>query len=136
MTVGSRVTAVIACAAMEPDLTVRYGTDPDQLVDLRLPAGPTDRPLVIFIHGGFWRVAYDRAHVAPLATDLAERGWPTATVEYRRVGQAGGGWPGTLDDIAAAVEALPALVAQAGVPLDASAPILAGHSAGGHLALW
>ena len=121
---------------MTPDLTMRYGPDPDHLIDVRLPADPTDRPLVIFIHGGFWRVAYDRAHVGPLAADLAGRGWPTATVEYRRVGQAGGGWPGTLDDIAAAVEALPALVAEAGVPVDASAPILAGHSAGGHLALW
>jgi acetyl esterase/lipase len=113
-----------------PDRTVRYGSHPDQVVDLRLPPTATSRPLVIFIHGGFWRVAYDRTHVGPLAADLAARGWPTATVEYRRVGQDGGGWPGTLEDIAAAIGAV---VDESDT---AAPPILAGHSAGGHLALW
>jgi acetyl esterase/lipase len=108
---------------------VRYGSHPDQVIDLRLPPQSTDRPLVIFIHGGFWRVAYDRTHVGPLAADLAGRGWPVATIEYRRVGQAGGGWPGTLDDVAAAVEAT--MDGFGPIP-----PILAGHSAGGQLALW
>ncbi len=71
------------------------------MIDLRLPEVQTG-PLVIFVHGGFWQAAYDRAHAGPLAADLAARGYPVACPEYRRVGQPGGGWPGTLDDVAAA----------------------------------
>jgi acetyl esterase/lipase len=119
---------------------LRYGEHPDQVADVRLPDVP-DAPLVIFVHGGFWQVGYDRAHVAPLATDLATRGYAVATVEYRRVGQPGGGWPGTFSDIAAAVAAVPDLLAKelahrGAPPVNVDRPVLAGHSAGGHLALW
>jgi acetyl esterase/lipase len=81
-------------------------------------------PLVVFLHGGFWRAAWDRTHVAPLAADLARRGYGVACPEYRRTGAPGGGWPGTFDDVLAAVGAL------------TEPGILAGHSAGGHLAIW
>ena len=114
-----------------PDYTVRYGSDADHVADVRLPSGDATGPLVVFIHGGFWRARYDREHVAPLAADLASRGYPVATIEYRRVGQSGGGWPGTLDDVEAAVRAVPGLIGA-----DLGQPVLAGHSAGGHLALW
>jgi acetyl esterase/lipase len=80
---------------------------------------------VVFLHGGFWRAAWDRTHVAPLAADLASRGYLVACPEYRRTGAPGGGWPGTFDDVLAALAVLPV-----------GPPILAGHSAGGHLALW
>jgi pimeloyl-ACP methyl ester carboxylesterase len=131
---------VLTRPASSPDLTLRYGEHPDQIADVRLPDVP-DAPLVIFVHGGFWQVAYDRAHVAPLAADLATRGYAVATVEYRRVGQPGGGWPGTFSDIAAAVAAVPDLLAKelahrGAPPVNVDRPILAGHSAGGHLALW
>lgn len=128
--------------APPPDFTVAYGDDPEQVVDVRLPApGAAPRPLVVFVHGGFWMAEYDRTHAAPLATDLAARGYPVASVEYRRIGQPGGGYPGTLDDVAAAVAALPELLAVALAEdryegFDTDRPILAGHSAGGHLALW
>jgi acetyl esterase/lipase len=82
-------------------------------------------------------VTFDRAHLGPMAAALAAEGYPVCVPEFRRVGQAGGGWPGTLDDIAAAVDRLPGLVAS--VTPDVSDPgrlLLAGHSAGGHLALW
>jgi acetyl esterase/lipase len=128
---------VLSRPAPRPDFTVRYGPHPDQIADVRMPpAGrePTG-PLVVFIHGGFWRAAYDRSHTGPLAADLAARGYPVATIEYRRVGQPGGGWPGTLDDVVAAVERVPDLVSDR-IGLDVSRPVLAGHSAGGHLALW
>ncbi|NJC68971.1 alpha/beta hydrolase [Planosporangium thailandense] len=127
--------------APDPDFTVRYGTHPDQVADVRLPADEPTGPLIIFIHGGFWKAEYDRKHVGPLAVDLAARGYPVVTIEFRRIGQEGGGWPGTFDDAAAAVDRVPGLVADAlaargrGVP-DLARPILAGHSAGGHLALW
>ncbi len=132
---------VLTRPAPPPDRTVRYGDHPDQLVDLRVPIPtrtfPEDasrpfsgdaRPGVIFIHGGFWRAAFDRTHAGPLSADLATRGYPVATVEFRRVGTPGGGWPGTLDDVSAAVAAATAELG--------GAPVLMGHSAGGHLALW
>jgi acetyl esterase/lipase len=127
--------------APAPDFTVRYGAHPDHVADIRLPSGDPTGPLVIFIHGGFWMAEFDRTHTAPLAVDLAAQGYPVATIEFRRVGQEGGGWPGTFDDVTAAVERVPALIAEAlsaagrSVP-DLARPILAGHSAGGQLALW
>ena len=128
--------------APPPDFTLRYGEHPDQLADVRLPVTEkAGAPLVIFIHGGFWRAAFDRTHVGPLASDLAERGYAVAAIEYRRVGQPGGGWPGTFSDVAAAVAAVPDLLgkelAHRGLPtFDVDRPVLAGHSAGGQLALW
>ena len=115
-----------------PAPVVRYGSHPDQVANLHLPAsegGPF--PCVILIHGGFWRDRWDRTLMTPLAIDLAQRGYAAWNVEYRRVGQEGGGWPGTLDDIAAAADTL-ADIAE----VDASRLAAVGHSAGGHLALW
>jgi len=131
---------VLSRPASPPDLTLRYGQHPDQVADVRLPLEP-DAPLVVFVHGGFWMSAYDRQHVAPLAVDLAERGYAVATVEYRRIGQPGGGWPGTFSDVAAAAAAVPDLLAKelahlGRPPVRTDRPVLAGHSAGGQLALW
>lgn len=126
---------VLTRSAPPPDLTVAYGTHPDQVADVRLPSGSGDTyPLVLFLHGGFWRSAYDRAHVGPLAADLAARGYPVATVEYRRTGAPGGGWPGTFDDVRAAVRTVPGLIRDAAGAIGEV--VLAGHSAGGQLALW
>lgn len=122
---------VLTRPAPGPDRTVAYGDHPDQVLDLRLPApGHPARPPVVVIHGGFWRAEYDRRHTDPLAADLAERGWPVIQLEYRRTGAPDGGWPATFEDVEAAMTALPRL---AGVD---RAPLLLGHSAGGHLALW
>jgi acetyl esterase/lipase len=118
-------TAAGGGGSREPTATVRYGPHPDQLVDLWSPAGASVTP-VVFIHGGFWRAAYDRSHATPLAADLAARGHPVAMVEYRRVGHDGGGWPGTFDDVTAAIAAA----------TGDDRPVVVGHSAGGHLALW
>jgi acetyl esterase/lipase len=139
MTVDHR--EVLTRKAPGPDFTVRYGSHPDHVADVRMPPGDVTGPLVIFVHGGFWRAAYDRAHAAPLAVDLAGRGYPAVTIEYRRVGRSGGGWPGTFNDVAAAVARVPDLIGAElrargrDVP-DLDRPLLAGHSAGGHLALW
>ncbi len=121
-----------------PDATVAYGDHPDQLADLRRPAGDgPPRPLVVVVHGGFWRAEYDRAHTGPMAAALAALGHPVAQIEYRRTGQPGGGWPHTLTDVRAGVAALPGLAAAA-LPgrVAPVPPILIGHSAGGHLALY
>ena len=92
----------------------------------------------MLIHGGFWRRPYGRRLMVGLARDVVQHGWAAWNIEYRRVGQQGGGWPGTLEDVAAAVDALADLDALAGldVPLDLERVVAVGHSAGGHLALW
>src|SRR3954453_20560216 len=108
--------------------TIRYGDDPSQLVELSVPTG-TPRGVVVVIHGGFWKAAYDLSLGRPLAADLVERGWAALNVEYRRVGN-GGGVPRTTDDVRAAIATLD------GSGLDLSTVVTLGHSAGGHLAAW
>jgi acetyl esterase/lipase len=122
---------VLSAPAPAPDLTVSYGPEPDQVADVRLPAGGP-APLVLLWHGGFWRPAWDRTHVAPMAAALAGEGFAVATVEYRRTG-----WTQTSADVAAAADAVPGLVSQA-VPgrVDLARTVYSGHSAGGQLALW
>ena len=124
---------ILSRTAPPPDCTVGYGPHPEQVVDLRLPPGPA-RTLVVLVHGGFWRAAYDRTHTGPLADALARAGYAVAVPEYRRVGSPGGGWPGTFDDISIFFEALDAIRAAHGI--RARRTVLVGHSAGGHLALW
>lgn len=108
---------------------ITYDTDPSQFVELHRPSGAS-RGVVVVIHGGFWKSAYDHTLGTPLARSLAEQGWTAWNIEYRRVGN-GGGTPETFDDVAAAIDAL------AGVDgLDLSTVVTLGHSAGGHLAVW
>lgn len=114
-----------------PTEVLAYGDADDQVVDLDRPAGDGPVPVLVLLHGGFWRQAYGKDLMEPLARDARTRGWATANVEYRRVGGAGG-WPETFEDVAAAVDAL----ATAGAPLDLDRVAVVGHSAGGHLAAW
>lgn len=119
---------------------LRYGPSPEQFLDLhegRPPgrAGAT----VVLVHGGFWRARYTLDLMRPLADALAADGWTVANLEYRRVGQPGGGWPGTCADVAAALDALDDRTPDASTGLsgvDTSRLVVVGHSAGGHLALW
>lgn len=112
---------------------IRYGPGPQQWGDLYRPDGQA-RGVVVVVHGGFWKARYDAGLGEPLARDLAGRGWVAYNLEYRRVGQGGGGAPGasgTLDDVAAGIDAL------ADVPgLDVAPVVGLGHSAGGHLVTW
>lgn len=108
--------------------TLRYGDDPDRFVELTRPAGAS-RGCVVLLHGGFWRARYDLDLMRPLARAVTDAGFAAANVEYRRVGQPGGGFPGTLADVAAALDRV------GGVP-DLGALVLVGHSAGGQLAIW
>ncbi|HEY2321187.1 MAG TPA: alpha/beta fold hydrolase [Solirubrobacteraceae bacterium] len=107
-----------------------YGSDPEQVADLLLPATQGEHPVAVLLHGGFWRARFTRSTMAGLAVDLADRGWATWNVEYRRTGN-GGGVPETLDDVRAAVAALARLPA----PLDLRRVVIVGHSAGGQLGL-
>lgn len=116
------------------DRRISYGDGQQQFVDLWLPqAADVPAPVVVLIHGGCWLADYDIAHVRPLATALADAGFAVWGVEYRRIGNPGGGWTGTFDDVANAFETLHSLEDE---HLDASRVAVVGHSAGGHLALW
>ncbi|MEU6080069.1 alpha/beta hydrolase [Streptomyces sp. NPDC047108] len=178
--------AVLSYPPVPADATLPYGEHPDQLVDFFAPCGGDGEgpaPLVVLLHGGAWRAPYDRRHISPLAARLASVGCAVASVEYRRgpaperdaagaapaSGASGGAsqdpagrWPETLDDVALAVDRLPAMIADLaaaenasgatadaprdGAPpapprrpwsrVDSTRPVLTGHSAGGHLALW
>lgn len=134
---------------VEPDVITAYGDHPDQVIDFYVPraqVGPGGSvPLVVVLHGGAWRAPYDRRHITPFADFLAQRGFAVANVEYRRgagspapegASPVAGRWPETFDDVAAALDALPALAREAVPQADARRTVLAGHSAGGHLALW
>jgi acetyl esterase/lipase len=116
------------------DHRVRYGSEDSQFGDLRLPPGSGPHPLAIVIHGGFWRAAYDLEHLGHLAGALTTEGIATWNIEYRRIGEAGGGWPGTFDDVGRAFAFLRELAELH--PIDLSRIVAVGFSAGGHLALW
>lgn len=128
------VADVLAAPFEPPDARVAYGPDPAQFADLRLPSGPGPHPIVIVIHGGCYLAAYDLSTTHALAEALRREGMATWNVEYRRLGIAGGGWPGTFLDVAAAVDRLRDVALARRLDLDRVA--ILGHSAGGHLALW
>jgi acetyl esterase/lipase len=128
------MTDILERTAPPPDLTLRYGPLPEHTVDVCLPAGPRPAPLIVLFHGGFWRPAFDRTHLRPMAHALAASGYVVAVPEYRRAGMAAEGWTGTFNDIAAACDQLAELADAHGA--DTSRITWAGHSAGGHLALW
>lgn len=112
----------------------RYGASSDQVGELWLPEGGARCPVAILIHGGYWRARYGLDVMHAMAADLRARGVATWNIEYRRVGSPGGGWPGTFEDVSAAVDAPLSLPFQE--RLDLTRVTLIGHSAGGHLALW
>jgi acetyl esterase/lipase len=107
---------------------IAYGDDPSQFGEL---SRPSVRPkgVVVVVHGGFWKASYDLSLGRPLARSLCEHGWAAWNIEYRRIGN-GGGAPSTLDDVAAAIDALH------GHDLPLDRVVALGHSAGGHLATW
>src|SRR5215813_6744461 len=117
-----------------PAVRETYGAAPSQHVLIRRPPGNERLRTLVMIHGGYWRAAYDAEHVGHLCADLARRGWATVALEFRKIGEAGGAWPGTLTDVSAALDALPGLAQKHG--LDLGRAVWMGHSAGGHLALW
>ncbi|MEJ7703545.1 MAG: alpha/beta hydrolase [Geodermatophilaceae bacterium] len=106
-----------------------YGPDPSQFGELYLPRSGGPFPVIVVIHGGFWRSAYDLSLGTPLAEDLAGRGYAAWNLEYRRLGN-GGGWPTTLQDVADGIDLLAVLAAD-GSPVDVSRVATLGHSAGG-----
>jgi acetyl esterase/lipase len=121
--------------AIEPR-TVPYGPAPQQFGTWWAgPDAPVDRPVVVLVHGGYWRNRYGLDLMDGLAGDLAGRGWRVWNLEFRRTGDPGGGWPGTFDDVLAGIGHV-AAVGGRGPDGRRTPVVLVGHSAGGHLALW
>jgi acetyl esterase/lipase len=113
---------------------IAYGSEPSQFGELHLPDAPSPWPIVTVIHGGSWEDDVDLSIMDDVCTSLRGTGRAVWNVEYRRVGEIGGGYPGTLDDIAAAIDHLGPVAAEH--PVDLDRMLLLGHSAGGTLALW
>lgn len=118
-----------------PDARIAYGADSSQYGELRVPAGAGPHPVVVLIHGGCFKAAYATAqYFGAMADALEDEGIATWNVEYRRLGQSGGGWPGTYLDVGKAVDHLRAIAPEH--HLDLNRVVIVGHSAGGHLAMW
>ena len=126
----------IALEKPTPAAVVRYGPASSQAVDVFLPSGKGPHPIAILIHGGCWRdiPGAGREQLRPIAAELAIQGIAVWSIGYRRADENGGGYPGTFEDVATAIDELPSQVAH--YNLDASRTVVVGHSAGGHLALW
>ena len=124
---------ILSLVAPKADSRVAYGSDGNQFLELRMPSGKGPHPVAVCIHGGFWRAKYDLGYFGHLCAALTAKGVATANVEYRRVGNPGGGWPGTFADIRAAYRFLIQNGKQYG--FDARRVVVLGHSAGGQLAL-
>ena len=124
-----------AVPSRAPDHRIAYGSDPSQYAELRVPEGSGPHPLVVLIHGGCFKAAYATAqYFGAMADALKEDRIATWNIEYRRLGQTGGGWPGTYLDVGQAVDHVRAIASE--YHLDLGRVAVVGHSAGGHLAMW
>ena len=128
---------VMALEQPQPSARYHYGNSPLQFGELWLPdaPSPTALPIVVFIHGGCWLNAYDIKHSYAITEAIAKQGYAVFSLEYRRTGDEGGGWPGSYHDIINGIAYLPELAQLSAQPLNLDRVTLVGHSAGGHLAV-
>lgn len=126
--------SILTKPAPDADARISYGKDPNQFGDLYMPKARGPHPMLFVIHGGFWRAANDLKHIAHLCRALSQEEVACFSLEYRRLGNSGGGWPGTFEDIRAGAVHLVRNLAK--YNLDPRRLGAVGHSAGGQLALW
>lgn len=125
---------VEALPASTPTLKEAYGSRSQNVGELRLPAGKGPFPVAILVHGGCWKNQFGLAQFQALATGLTARGYATWSIEYRRLGDEGAGWPGTFEDWGAAADHVRSLAKR--YPLDLKRVITVGHSAGALGSAW
>ncbi len=118
----------------ESAVRLTYGPQTSQEGELSVPASSGPHPVVLLIHGGFWRTPYDLDLMRGMAGDLVRQDIAVWNIDYRRIGDPGGGWPETLRDVARAADYLQTIATT--YALDLQRVVTVGHSAGGHLALW
>lgn len=119
----------------QPTTTLAYGTNELQKVDLWLPEGKGEFPVVVMVHGGCWQTSIADRHLMDwIAEDLRKENLAVWNIEYRGVDRPGGGYPGTFSDVAKAIDQL--TTAAQKYHLNLRRVVAVGHSAGGHLALW
>lgn len=124
----------IAWAPLPYDARIQYGPEELQFGELRLPEGPGPHPVAVVMHGGCWLSIANNDYMDPVAVALTDAGWATWNLEFRRIDQPGGSWPGIFLDVARGVDKLRDLAT--GFDLDLGHVVTVGHSSGGHLALW
>ena len=125
---------VEALTGRAADALLKYGDGEFQFGALHLPTGDGPHPVAVLLHGGCWLAKRSLDYILPMAAALADQGYAVWTPEYRRIGNPGGGWPGTFLDAGAAADHVRELANS--YPLDLGRVVALGHSAGGHLALW
>src|ERR1700722_3226438 len=119
----------------EATLTRHYGPAPDQVAELFLPKRKGPIRTIVLIHGGCWLADIPGTVLMDyLAEDLRKRGFAVWNIDYRRIGEDGGGYPGTFLDVAKAMDTLRPIAPA--YKLALSRLVVIGHSAGGHLAVW
>jgi acetyl esterase/lipase len=138
---GASAVAFGACSSglgIKPQSFVRekipYGSELSQVGELTVELGPKVRPVAVLIHGGYWQMGFDRSEMDELADDLARHGYASWNMDYRRIGEPGGGWSGTFTDVALGFDALANLAPVKG--FDLNRVVVVGHSAGAQLSAW
>ena len=126
--------SILELPAAPPGEHIAYGSDEFQFGELYLPPGKGPHRVAIVVHGGYWRARYDLRHIGHFCAALVKSGMACWSLEYRRLGNRGGGYPGTLDDVRAGAEHLMKIAKER--PLDVAKIVATGHSAGGQLVLW
>lgn len=126
----------MAADVAAPAARISYGDEPYQFGLLRVPEGSGPHPLIIAIHGGCYLSAYDIEHFAPFEQALADEGYAVWSLEYRRVGNEGGGWPNSFLDVAKGIDFARELIGRERLNLNADQIYAAGHSAGANYAIW
>jgi acetyl esterase/lipase len=125
----------LALSGPAPTDRIAYGSAPSQYAELFRPAGDGPFPVVVLVHGGCWTIQFGGIEqMRNLAGALTAQGIAVWNVEYRRVDEDGGGYPGTYQDINAALEMLATQAARN--RLDLARIVAVGHSAGGQLVQW
>jgi peptide-methionine (S)-S-oxide reductase len=126
--------AMLSAPPVPADQRIRYGPDPLHFGDLYLPVGTGPHPVAVVVHGGCWRALAGLDYTSHIARELADQGWAAWNLEFRRIDQPGGAWPGILEDVARGADHVRALASS--FRLDTTRVVAVGHSSGGHLALW